>query len=319
MKQLIINIGFILVVIVITGIIRMPIEQKLTEELLEKKLIPERVTLENRLALKQKGFTAGLGSFRPTMAAFIDIAASNSHSEQDWVSLEKAYEDILLLDPRNPYYWEIGSWHMISNAAGDSLENEELPYLTRHKLYHKYIDKGEEMLRRSLEKNPDNWKVRILTPRHYSSRHRRPDYNKAADEYMKLSNMENNLDMQRKFHKRLSLYSLNKIKRRHQESYDLALALFKQDELNHVPSLLTSVWVGQNHPLNTVTHKYTLEQIFGSLHKAYKILRIQWKFKNKAEERYGIEQALRKLEKDLRIPQNKRVFPHIPLFMREHK
>ncbi len=296
----------------------MPYEQQLSEELLEQKLIPKRLNLESRLALKQKGFAAGFGSLRPTIAAFMSLAASNDHSNQDWVGLEQKYEDILLLDPHNYYYWSMASWHLISNASSDSKNQEGLPYLTRNKLYNEYIDKGEALINQGMKVNPNNWRVHSLSPNHYSSRFRRPNYEKAADEYDRVSQMNGVPDGRRLLMQRFRLYSLNKVPDRHQEAYDLAVKLFQDTPENHLPSLLTSVWVGQNNPLNKVTKKYSAEQIFGNKREAYRALKIQWNFKNKLEEKYGIENALRKLENELKVPQKNRIFPYIPLFMQSH-
>jgi len=315
MKLNFINLIVIITVLVITGIVRMPYEQRLAEELLEKKLIPERLNLESRLALKQKGFTAGFGSFRPTIAAFLSLAASNDHSDQDWVGLEQKYEDILLLDSHNPHYWEMASWHLISNAASDSLNKDGLPYLTRFRLYHDYIDKGEAIIERGMEVNPNDWRIHILSPNHYSSRFRRPNYIKAAKEFDRVSRMDGISDVRRLLMQRFGLYSLNKVPDLHQEAYELALKLFEDTQDNHLPSLLTTVWVGQNNPLNIVRKKYTVEEIFGNKREAYRVLKIQWNFKNSMEEKYGIESALRKLEEELKIPHNKRIFPHVPLFL----
>lgn len=318
MKQNLINLLVIITALVITGIVRMPYEQEFAEELLEKKLIPERLNLESRLALKQKGFTAGFGSFRPTIAAFMSLAASNDHSDQDWVGLEQKYEDILLLDPHNPHYWEMASWHLISNAASDSMNKEGLSYLTRNKLYNEYIDKGENIIKRGIKINPDDWRIHILSPNHYSSRYRRPNYEKAASEFDRVSKMEGISDMRRLLMQRFRLYSLNKVPDLHQEAYDLAVKLFEDTPDNHLPSLLTSVWVGQNNPLNNVKKRYPVEEIFGSKKEAYRALKIQWNFKNEMEEKYGIEKALRKLEVELKLPQRNRLFPHEPLFMEKH-
>jgi len=315
MKQHIINTVVILTVLAITGILRMPYEQKLSEELLELKLVPERLNLESRLALKQKGFAAGFGSLRPALAAFMYIGASNDHSSQDWEGLEQKYEDILLLDPHNYYYWSMASWHLISNASGDIMSKEELPYLTRNKLYNEYIDKGEAIIERGIKVNPDDWRINLLSPKHYASRFRRPNYEKAADEYNRVSKMAGVPRAERLLMQRFRLYCLNKVPDRNQEAYDLAVKLFEDTPDNHLPSLLASVWVGQSNPLNKVKKKYTLEQVFGNKREAYRALRIQWKFKNKLEDKYGIEDALRKLENEFDVPLDKRIFPAAKLFM----
>lgn len=313
MKQNIINLIVIISVLAISGQILMPHEQKLSEELLENQLIPQRLDLESRLALKQKGFASGFGSLRPTIAAFLFLAASNDHADQDWIGLEEKFQDIVMLDPHNPYYWDQASWHLISNASSDNLNNEEIPFLTRYKLYQEYIDKGEAIIAKGIELNPNSRSINKLSPKHYSSKFRRPNYAKAVDEYARVAQMEGFKEGDRLFMLRARVYSLNKLPERHQEAYDSALKLFHENPRNHLPALLTTVFVGQNHPLNKVDKKYTLEEIFGSKRDAYKALKIQWKYKNPLESRYGIETTLRQLENELRVKQDKRLFPLGPL------
>jgi len=253
MKQNIINLIVIISVLAISGQILMPHEQKLSEELLENQLIPQRLDLESRLALK----------------------------------LEEKFQDIVMLDPHNPYYWDQASWHLISNASSDNLNNEEIPFLTRYKLYQEYIDKGEAIIAKGIELNPNSRSINKLSPKHYSSKFRRPNYAKAVDEYARVAQMEGFKEGDRLFMLRARVYSLNKLPERHQEAYDSALKLFHENPRNHLPALLTTVFVGQNHPLNKVDKKYT--------------------------SRYGIETTLRQLENELRVKQDKRLFPLGPL------
>jgi len=56
------NLLVIFVILGITGWIRLPIEQKLAEDLHELKLVPPRLSLEERSRLKQKAFIATYGS-----------------------------------------------------------------------------------------------------------------------------------------------------------------------------------------------------------------------------------------------------------------
>ena len=133
------NIAVILLVLAITGKIRMPIEQKLAEELHAHKLVPPRLSLKERSRLKQKAFVATYGSLRPTIAAFMSSASVSLHSNQEWGKIEKQYEEVILLDPYNYFYWETASWHMASNAAGDIKNNSGLKNITQKRIFEKYI------------------------------------------------------------------------------------------------------------------------------------------------------------------------------------
>ena len=310
MKKPWINSIIILSVLLITGYARLSFEQKLNEEMLELKLIPKSYDMDTRIALKQKSFAAGIGSLRPTIAAFMNVSASNDHSKQDWQSLESKFNDIVLLDPHNPYYWETGSWHLVSNASASSRDDEELPEVTRRKLYRQYINKGTEFIDRGIQMNPDSWQIASLKAKRYANKYRLPDFDKAADEYLKLSKMPNVPSFRRDLFKRKALYCLAKVPDKHQEAYDLAYKLY-QDPNNRVPSLLNALWIGQSHPLNKVKHRYSLLDIYKTQNRAYKWLRVKWigSIRHKDEAMYGVEKTIRGLEQILLIPQPNRVFP----------
>jgi pyruvate/2-oxoacid:ferredoxin oxidoreductase alpha subunit len=107
---------------------------------------------------------------------------------------------------------------------------------------------------------------------------------------------------------------LQHLPERHQEAYDHALELFRSGEQYHVPTVLNEILIGQNHPLNAVSKPLSLSEIYGSDQKAYEILKIKRQRSELGQKPYGIEESIRKLENKLQIAQDKRLFPHNPLF-----
>ena len=311
-----INILVILAVLGVTGWFKMPYEQNLAEELHRLKLVPPRLTLNERSLLKQKAFVATYGSLRPTIAAFMSIQTTNYHSNQEWDKIENAFNEILLLDPYNFHYWDMASWHMASNAAIDKQEVKGLTEVGKEQIFKKYIQKGRDIVDKSVEVNPGDWRFLSLKARLESNRNRNPDYAKAIETYrkiLKLPNLPKNIVRATRIEIQFCMQLLPE---RHQESYDHALELFLLDSTYHVPTVQNEILIGQNHPLNKISRPLSLIEIYGSEVKAYEELKIKWKRKDLGQKPYGVEETIRELEIKLEIPHHKRVFPNKPLFMK---
>ncbi|MGJ8656287.1 MAG: hypothetical protein ACSHX6_07540 [Akkermansiaceae bacterium] len=310
------NIIVIILVLGVTGWLRMPFEQKLSEELHTLKLVPPRLTLKDRTRLKQKAFVATYGSLRPTIAAFMSVKTSRYHSDQEWDKIEDSFDEIVLLDPYNYYYWEMASWHMASNAAADKRDDKSLTEVGRQQVFKQYIQKGKDIINRSIEVNPDDWRYLNLKAMLESNRYRNPDYAAAVATYqdlLKLPDLPQHVIREIKLK---ILFCMQKLPERHQTAYDYALDLFALGRIYRMPTVLNEVLIGQNHPLNNVDKKLTFSEIYGSNAAAYHNLKIKWQRRDLGQKPYGVEKSIEELEGLLNIPQDKRLFPHEPSIMK---
>ena len=315
MKKLL-NIVVILAVLGVTGWLKMPYEQKLSEDLHALKLVPPRLSLKDRSRLKQKAFIATYGSLRPTIAAFMSVRTTNYHSDQEWDKIENSFDEIVLLDPYNLYYWDQASWHMASNAAIDKQVDESLTDVGKNQIFKKYIKKGNDILKRAVEVNPDDWRFLNLKARLESNRYRNPDYTAAIETYRELLELPE-LSEQIKSSTRISIqHCLQHLPERHQESYDTALELFKRGAQYRVPTVENEILIGQNHPLNEIAHRMSLSEIYRSDNRAYLILKIKWQRRKLGQKPYGVEKSIKELENRLKTPHSERVFPNTPLFLK---
>ncbi len=312
-----INIVVILLVLGITGWIRMPYEQKLSEDLHRLRLVPPRLSLSDRNLLKQKAFVATYGSLRPTIAAFMSVQTTNYHSDQQWDKVEKSFNEILLLDPYNYYYWDTASWHMASNAAIDKQYEPGLTEVGKKHVFKKYIQKGRDIVNKSIIVNPEDPRFFNLKARLESNRHRDPDYAKAIETYralLKIPNVSKKITRET----RIAIqYCYQQLPEFHQESYEHALTLFQLGDTYHVPTVQNEVFIGQNHPLNTITKRLSLLEIYGSEKLAYQDLTMKWKVRELGQKIYGVEEAIKELEDKFQIPQFERVLPYKPLFLKK--
>ena len=303
------NIIVILAVLAVTGWLRMPYEQKLSEELHTLKLVPPRLSLEERSKLKQKAFVATYGSLRPTIAAFMSVKTTNYHSDQDWDKIEDSFKEIVLLDPYNFYYWDQASWHMASNAASDKQNDDSLTEVGRKQQFQKYIQKGKDIINQSIKANPSDWRYLNLKAKLEANRYRNPDYAAAVDTFNQILKIP---DLPQHVTRTTSLeilFAMQKLPKRHQESYNLAMELFEKNTSYRVPTLLNEILIGQNHPLNNVNKPMSLTQIYGSHLNAYKKLKIKWQRRALGQKPYGVQKAIQQLENKLNISQQQRLFP----------
>lgn len=312
----IINTIVILATLAITGWLKMPFEQRLAEQMHELKLVPPRLSLEERSKLKQKAFIATYGSLRPTIAAFSSVQTTQYHSNQEWDKIENAFSEIVLLDPYNLYYWETASWHMAANAAVDRKNDQTLTEVARNKEFKKYIQKGKDIIEKGIKINPDNWQFLNLKARLQSNRYRNPNYHAAIKTYREILKTPE-LSFH---HTKATEFSIQQcllqIPEMHQESYDNALRLFHTAPQYKKPTTQNAIFVGQNHPLNKVTKKMSLEEIYRTPEEAYRILKIKWQRRKLGQTPYAVEKTIKQLENKLQIPNNKRVFPLTPLFLK---
>ena len=309
MNKTLTNILVITGVLGITGALRLSFEQKLADDMKEAKLVPPRFDMETRAKLKQKGFAAAFGSLRPAMASFVSINAIEHFKDKEWNQLEEDFTEATLLDPRNVYYWDTGSWHLATNASSDMYNKKGLSFLEREKGFREYIQRGKDFLDRGIRTNPDNWKIHLLKGKLEANSYRLPDYKASVKTFDHILSMKGIPESDRLDVEQERLNSLIKIPSMHQEAYDAALKLYQAGEKQHFPLVLTAIIVGQNHPLNKVTYPISLRRLYKEDGKrAYKDLITYWKNKDDLEQDHGIKNSILSLESHLKVPANQRFF-----------
>jgi len=277
----------VFVVLIVFGALRMRFEEGLTRDLRDKKLLAPKLGMTERGMLDQKGFAAAFGSVRPVWAAMKSLGATGYHSEADWISLEEAYNEIVVLDPRNVNYWDVGSWHLAYNASSSSLDNESLPPLKREVLFRRYIEKGSAFLDRGIEANPEEWRLPVLKARLWSSEFRIENYPLVVDTLVK---------------------ALLTIPERRQEAYEMGYELWKEGRRQHFPSLMNGFFVLQLDPDLDLKERVSLKQIYGDEVSAYKSLRNYWKRQAEGTPMKGLENVMRDMEERLGVRADSRLF-----------
>lgn len=285
----------VLAMLAIVGWLRMPYEQALSENLQQEHLLTPSFDTESRASLSQKGFIASFGCLRPTLAAVAALSTVKHHGQSDWEGLEEAVETTVLLDPYNPYYWDLGGWHLAYNASSSFRENTEFPPLKREKLFRQYIEKGDAFYRRGISLNPHDYSLRMALTRLWSSNHHIEDYAKVAQLLEDMLD-EVELDLQQSRRARGDLFfALLRIPNRAQQAYELGRVLYEEDIRNRFPSLINGLCALQMHPRVEARDPLSLPQLYGDRKRADKWISNYLKDEDRYKPRYGMVDLLRRL------------------------
>lgn len=299
----------VLVVLGLFGQVRMGFEAELTREMREGKLLTPSLGMEQREMLDQKGFAAAFGSVRPVWAAMKSLGSTKYHVAGEWDELEEAYGEIVVLDPRNYNYWDVGSWHLAYNASSASLEDVGLPPLQRRALFRDYIEKGSAFLDRGIEANPEEWRLYVLKARLWSSQFRILDYPLVVDTLREALKVEGIPAGERASMERMVFYSLLRIPERRQEAWDVGVRLMRKGESRRFPSLMNGVFVlGLDPTIVKGGEVWGVDEVYGGEREAYKNLRNYWRGREEGVPTRGLERLLRKMEVELGVREDSRLF-----------
>ncbi len=168
-------------VLLVFGVVKLPLEQRVTADLRQAKMLEEPIRLGVGENLGQAGIAASLGGLRGLAACIFQLRAHVEFTHVNWAKVDSLYKLATRLQPRNSSYWEEAAWHMAFNAASYYLYNEELKPALRGQLFHDYVKRGVEILEEGLKFQPDNPRLwQKLAEIHWG---RSKDFKAAGDAY----------------------------------------------------------------------------------------------------------------------------------------
>lgn len=209
----------VLALLILIGLAKLPLENRLTATLKEQKLLDAGVDLSMRESLGQMGFAASLGGLRSLIASITYLQAYTAFENIDWGTVDSLMTLTTRLQPYEPIYWEDASWHMAYNAATHYMHKEELRSAIRNKLYRDHVLKGIAILEEGLRYLPDN--PRLLCRLGDIYHERKPDPRLAAECYLNAY-----AHGAKSFYERMGAYELVKLNDR--ESWEKAYAILKR-------------------------------------------------------------------------------------------
>lgn len=149
-----------LLLLVLVGLVRLPMEEKLSKELRAQQLLETPVGLDMMESLGQMGMAASLGGLRALVASVTYLMAYADFEDVDWEGVRRLMWITTRLEPHNRSYWEEAAWHMAYNAASYYQRDKNLRPAIRDKLMRDHVKMGKDILEeglRFLPTNPSLW------------------------------------------------------------------------------------------------------------------------------------------------------------------
>ena len=143
-----------LAALVAFGLVRTPVETRMTERFIAAGLIDELPLTEIRELAGQSVSFAVLGGLRPLLGIYVTLHAFDAWSYRKWETVEKDYRLITTLLPEDIDSYKTGAWHLAYNAAASALyDDPSTPEAVRERNSREWIDKGVDLLKDGIERN----------------------------------------------------------------------------------------------------------------------------------------------------------------------
>lgn len=222
-----------LAALVVFGLVRTPVETRMTDRFIDAGLIDGLPLNEIRELAGQSVAFAVLGGLRPLLGIYLTLHAFDAWSFRKWETVEKDYRLITTLLPEDIDSYKTGAWHLAYNAAASALyDDPSTPEAVRERNSREWIDKGVAYLKDGIDHNPDSAVLHHELARIY---HDKLDLPCLAAEHYRLS-MEG--DHPKPYARRFYGYFLARCPGREREAYDYLMSLYHESEFQRLPTLI---------------------------------------------------------------------------------
>lgn len=290
--------------LVLAGIVRAPIEQALTEDLRERKLLQRPLEVDVRKKVGQGFWAVSLGGLRTLVATVLNLRAFSFFENCEWAKVADTYETIVQLAPHTPYYWDTGSWHMAYNAASWYSRNDAgLPDLRARGEWKRWIGKGTAFLEEGVRQNPDNAVLWSRLGWLYANPDKIQDFDKAAEAFGRAVETGDALPYVRRF-QAMAMARSDKL-------VDDALPFIRRimaEDGGAPPTLLAVRFALEHRADPSIDSEALALELFGSAENAYRLLGNHFLDTRHDYPMNGIAAYLRKVENFLDIPGEKSIF-----------
>lgn len=219
-------------VLLIWGIARLPIESAMTRERNAERFHGFAQTASLREQAGQAGVIAVFGGLRSTVADLLWIRAHIAWQNVEWGRMKYLFDVVTALQPRRVNFWDMSAWHMAWNASVAAERDERVSPPERLKNKREYHKVGEDYLLRGVSANPDSWELYDRLGGLY--RDKFGDHYKAHLAYAEAAKRPNRLE----YVDRFAAYELADSPGHEKEAYDQLLAFYNRGKQEWLPTLL---------------------------------------------------------------------------------
>jgi len=241
------------------------------------------------------------------VATFLNLRAFTAFTEQKWTEVAENFDTIVDLAPRTRYYWDTGAWHQAYNAASYYLYESKQSPLRRKLALRDSILYGREFLERGIRNNPDDPFLRERLGALLSDSNRISAFGEPAEAYREayeyfMDAVETGYS--REYAKRAALYSLARVPGRETEALGLLREIIAEQG-SAKPTMLGLLYTLSYHENPEQPVLELVDSVFPSRENAYETLGLQWLRTRDHFPVHGIAKALKLLENELGIPEEK--------------
>ena len=208
---------------------------------------------------------ATLGGFRPLLASMIQLRVADAFAERDWSAVGDVYDQVTSLQPKVPAYWRTAGWILCVNGGMPKEDGYESFIEAQQRS--RSFQRGAKVLERGLAHNPEDFWLNVQMASVHANRYLFPNPNVAAQYYKKASELaaKEGFTVTADKYQRHHLYALCRTGNEDamRQAYGIAKELFNSSEQNHVPTLLSLLWVLQDR-YEQEERKLSLVQVFRS-------------------------------------------------------
>jgi len=292
------------VALLLFGIVRTPFEIAFFQELKTAKLIAPELDPDSQQNIGLVSYAAVLGGLRAPVASMLNLEAFSHFEKLDWESLEETYKTITSLQPYNAYYWETAGWHLAYNAYADYRDRVDISEPRRRLRQRHFLNKGAEFYEEGIQFIPENADLHRELAYLWSNHLREPDYAKSAQLYEKaLIHHPHNDRLNQQY-----TYALVRVPGREGEAFQRYQPVGQNSTQLLFPTDRCLYFVLQEKLGLPTFAKKSLLEIFKTPRQAYtELARFYQRAPSYGFPRNGILTAIKKLETELLIPQEKSV------------
>ena len=302
--KLFLNLTVVLATVVLTGMLRRPLDDRLTHDMRERNLLPSPIEMDTREELGQTALAIALGGLRPLVAAMLNIRAHGYWEEQEWYELEQSYRTIVALQPRVRYYWDAGSWHLYSNAYADYSDKPGLSEGRRKSMQREFFDKGIAFLERGVEQNPRDWRLCHLLGNALSAPWRPQDLERAAECFQQ-GHATSGSPLLLRNH----VYCLSRIPGRKAEAWETCREMWADQVNRRYNTPQTIFFALQSWSGETISSP---EEILGSRREAAQKLTDYWFRQVEGFPMDGVRDMIDQLCREFKVPERLHPLKHPP-------
>jgi hypothetical protein len=223
-----------LVILLLFGAAKLPIEHELTRQHKAAFFHGAELTLDLREQVGQLGFLAALSGFRSLVADLLWIQAHIAWERTEWGKMALIFNNVTSLQPRALLFWDMAAWHMAWNASVAALEDPRIPrQALRVRAQRQYFKLGEDFLLRGIRNNPDRYLLYERLGILYRDKFR--DHCAAAEAFSKAASFPGAPH----YLERFVAYELSYCPGREREAYELLRELYQRGKEERLPTLLS--------------------------------------------------------------------------------